>query len=211
MSSSRINDLQFNDLQVLIQVLKNIVSKGSFPHFHFCGPHSEDVLVFTNKVISEHYTNKSMVMQIHILDNVSESNLVQMITAFCNLQPVVADNDSKPKVIIIHQQNEHLTDNFVHFLEDRMTEKRVKFVFLTASMHVVPKVLINKMVSFTINPISLHKISKGVDQNDTFFKLINSPCDNNTLSDKIIQWSKLHSLSMPNLIYETWYNYIVNT
>ena len=47
-----------------------------------------------------------------------------------NQQAVVADNATKkPKVVIIHQQNETLTESFVHFLEDRMVEHRVKFVF----------------------------------------------------------------------------------
>ena len=196
--------------ELLVSVLKSIVSQGKFPHFHFCGPHSDDVLDVVNEVISDHYDNKSMIMQIHILDNISESHLVQMITAFCNLQPVVADNDTKPKVIIIHQQNESLNDNFVHFLEDRMSEKRVKFVFLTASMHVVPAVLLNKMVSFTIHPKSNSKI-KGtcVDSDDVFYKLINSNTDNNTYANIIIQWSQLHTLSIPSIIYDSWYENII--
>jgi len=193
---------------LLISVLKNIVYQGKFPHFHFCGPHSDDVLDVVNDVISDHYDNKSMIMQIHILDNISESHLVQMITAFCNLQPVVADNDTKPKVIIIHQQNESLNDNFVHFLEDRMSEKRVKFVFLTASMHVVPHVLLNKMVSFTIHPKEQRKpISSDCD--DIFYKLIHSNNDNHSYANIIIQWSNLHILSLPSLIYDTWYEHIV--
>jgi len=191
----------------LVSVLKNLVNKGIFPHFHFCGPHNEDVTNVVNEIISTHYTNKSMIMQVHILDNMSESHLVQLITAFCNLQPVVADVDcNKPKVVIIHQQNESLNDNLIHFLEDRMSEKRVKFVFITTSLHVVPSVLHNKMVSFTIHPKS---INKTFDINDTFYKIIhNTSSELEDFANNIIQWSKLHTLCIPAIIYDAWFDNI---
>ena len=190
----------------LIRVLKNLVNIGKFPHLHFCGPQNEDVLNVVNEVISDHYTNKSMIMQVHILDNMSESHLVQMITAFCQLQPVVADVDSnKPKVIIIHQQNETLNDNLIHFLEDRMSEKRVKFVFITSSMHVVPAVLLNKMVSFTIHPQSTNKST--FDTNDTFYKIINdTKLSLDDYAERIIQWSTLQTLCIPTIIYDAWFD-----
>ena len=199
------------DTKQLIQILKRIVEKGNFPHFHFCGPHNDDVLDFVNLVISDHYSNKSMIMQIHILDNISESHLVQMITAFCNLQAVVADNDIKPKVVIIHQQNESLTDNFVHFLEDRLTEKKVKFVFLTSSMHIIPNVLLNKLVSFTIHPKISPNDKDNNDSEDTFYKILNNNYnDFNILSKNVIDWSELHLLRLPTIIYENWYDIIIS-
>ena len=59
-----------------------------------------------------------MILEIHMLDNVSETSLVQMIQSFCGLQAVVSDFDNKPKLVIIHQQSEILTESFVHFLDN---------------------------------------------------------------------------------------------
>tara|TARA_Y100000389_G_scaffold103140_1_gene100048 strand:- start:15110 stop:15718 length:609 start_codon:yes stop_codon:yes gene_type:complete len=192
----------------IVSILKQIISCGTFPHFHFCGPNNDHILEIINSILSDFYHNKSMIMQIHVLDNLSESLLVQMITAFCNLQPVVANKDkNKPKIVIIHQQNEALTDNFIHFLEDRMSEKIVKFIFLTSSMHIVPTVLLNKMVSFTINSPNQ---TVHIDSADIFYNLLHSDIDDESiLASKIIDWSTLHTLRIPSIIYDMWYENII--
>lgn len=184
-----------------IEVIGDVVGGGHFPHLHFCGPHEDEVHELVKSIISPHYSNKSMLLDIHILDNVSESSLIQMINAFCNLKAVVADTTERPKIVVIHQQNEILTESFVHFLEDRMSEKQVKFVFLTSSMHIVPVVLTKKMVSFTIHP---KKVANTIDKEDNFYKLISSDQDDETLANKIIDWSDMHRLRIPTVIYDEW-------
>ena len=56
----------------------------------FCGPHENDVQTVVQSIISPHYENESMILEIHILDNQSESLLIQTITSFCDQQAVVA-------------------------------------------------------------------------------------------------------------------------
>ena len=116
-----------------IHTLSQLVEEGIFPHMRFCGPHENDVQTVVQSIISPHYENESMILEIHILDNQSESLLIQTITSFCDQQAVVAEVHRKPKIVILHQHNEILTECFVHFLEQRMVETRVKFIFLTTS------------------------------------------------------------------------------
>jgi hypothetical protein len=193
-----------------IEIMSDVIREGKFPHFHFCGPHENEVQNVVQSIISPHYKNKSLLLEIHILDNQSESLLIQMITAFCNLQAVVADNANIPKIIIIHQQSEILTESFIHFLEDRMTSIQVKFIFLTASMNVVPIILQNRMVSFTIHPKDKEITTKlsEIDDEDKFYKIINKIEDDDILAEKIISWSQVHCLRMPHVIYEELYERI---
>ena len=185
-----------------IYELSSIVKSGQFPHFHFCGPHENEVRELVQSIFTPHYTNKSMLLEIHVLDNTSESLLIQMINAFCNLKAVVTESTNRPKVIFIHQQNETLAESFVHFLEDRMTDKQVKFVFLTSSMYIVPGILTKKMVSFTIHPKN-SKVST-IDKEDVFYRLLSTDDDDDTIANNIIDWSDLHSLRIPNVIYDQW-------
>tara|TARA_B100001113_G_scaffold342378_1_gene328474 strand:- start:3560 stop:4126 length:567 start_codon:yes stop_codon:yes gene_type:complete len=187
-----------------------MVKDGIFPHLHLCGPHENDVRKVAHSIISPHYENKSLLLEIHILDNHSESLLVQTITSFCNQQAVVADNATKkPKVVIIHQQNETLTESFVHFLEDRMVEHRVKFFFLTTSSHITPSVLLNKMVSFIIHPIDISSRVGGVDKEDDFFKIIHNQTNDDALCNTILEWSELHCLRLSPIIYDKWRDVLV--
>ena len=188
-----------------IEIMSEVIREGNFPHFHFCGPHENEVQNVVEAIISPYYKNRSMLLEIHVL---SESLLIQMITAFCNLQAVVADNGNIPKLVIFHQQNETLTESFVHFLEDRMAEYHVKFIFLTTSMNVVPFILQNKMISFTIHPQNTVSKFGCIDLEDKFYNFINSDLDDNELSDKIIAWSDIHCLRMPRIIYEELYDTI---
>ena len=178
--------------KMFIETISSMVKDGIFPHLHLCGPHENDVRKVAHSIISPHYENKSLILEIHILDNHSESLLVQTITSFCNQQAVVADNATKkPKVVIIHQQNETLTESFVHFLEDRMVEHRVKFVFLTTSSHITPSVLLNKMVSFIIHPIDISSRVGGVDKEDDFFKIIHNQTNDESLCNTTVSYTHL--------------------
>ena len=188
----------------LISVLSDTIQSGVFSHYHFCGPHENDVQYVVNSIFRDHYVNKSFVLEIHILDNKGESALIQMIQSFCNLQAVVTGPDKKPKIVIIHQQNEILTENLVHFLENRMSDKHVKFVFMSNSMHIVPSILLSKMVSFIIHPFN-----KNI--NDDFYKIINSTKDDDIISNAIIEWSKLHCIKAPSIIYEEWQRHILSS
>ncbi len=196
--------------KMFIETIYSMVKDGIFPHLHLCGPHENDVRKVAHSIISPHYENKSLLLEIHILDNHSESLLVQTITSFCNQQAVVADNATKkPKVVIIHQQNETLTESFVHFLEDRMVEHRVKFVFLTTSSHITPSVLLNKMVSFIIHPIDISSRVGGVDKEDDFFKIIHNQTNDDALCNTILEWSELHCLRLSPIIYDKWRDVLV--
>ena len=202
-----------HSIDELIETLSATIEEGIFPHYHFCGPHENDVQYVATSVISPHYQNKSMVLEIHMLDNQSESSLIQMILSFCNLQAVVASTTKrKPKIVIIHQQNEALTESFVHFLDNKMVEKHVRFVFLTASMHIVPDILLNKLVSFTIHPLDSVSRIGNVDVEDVFYKILHDKdTDDATLADTIIEWSDLHCLRLPPVIYDQWYDDIVES
>ena len=112
-----------------ISTLSKSVKTGVFPNFHFCGSHENDVRYVVDSIFTPHYSNKSMILEVHMLDNVSETSLVQMIQSFCGLQAVVSDFDNKPKLVIIHQQSEILTESFIHFLDNKMVENHVKFIF----------------------------------------------------------------------------------
>ena len=190
-----------------INIISDVVGGGHFPHLHFCGPHEDEVNALVKSIISPHYSNKSMLLEVHILDNLSESSLIQMINAFCNLKAVVADTTKRPKIVVIHQQNETFTESFIHFLEDRMSEMQVKFVYLTSSMHIVPIVLTKKMVSFTIHP---KKVENILDKEDSFHKLITSDEDDEILAKKIIEWSDIHRLRIPSVIYDEWSNLLLH-
>lgn len=192
-----------------IETVNDVIKEGHFPHFHFCGPHENEVRSLAHSIVMQNYENRSMILEIHILDNQSESSLIQMITSFCNLQAVVENKSNKPKMVIVHQQNEILTESLVHFLEDRMTEHRVKFVYLTSSMHVVPGVLQNRMVSFTIHPESVSKLG-DVDSEDKFNSILNSKEEDDIIAEKLIEWSELNHLRVPHDIYEQWYDDIMN-
>tara|TARA_Y100000748_G_scaffold303415_1_gene308498 strand:- start:1522 stop:2139 length:618 start_codon:yes stop_codon:yes gene_type:complete len=193
-----------------VNTISSMVKDGVFPHFHLCGPHENDVRKVAHEIISPHYINKSFILEIHILDNHSESLLVQTIKSFCHQQAVVTENNNRrPKVVIIHQQNETLTESFVHFLEDRMAEHRVKFVFLTTSSHITPSVLLNKMVSFIIHPLDISTRVGGVDKEDDFYNIIHSETDDEKLSKTILEWSELHCLRLSPTIYEKWREVLV--
>tara|TARA_Y100000768_G_C23983085_1_gene687048 strand:+ start:2512 stop:3138 length:627 start_codon:yes stop_codon:yes gene_type:complete len=196
-----------------VKTISLMIKKDVFPHLHFCGPHENDVQSVVQDIVSPHYENRSMLLEIHILDNHSESLLVQTIKSFCNQQAVVADENKKPKVVIIHQHNEILTESFVHFLEDRMVDQRVKFIFLTTSTHTTPPVLLNKMVSFIIHPQNFSERVGGVDREDDFYNIINKKeikQDDETLYEKILEWSELHTIRIPPIFYDKWRDILVN-
>ena len=80
-------------------------------------------------------------------------------------------------------------------------------------MHVVPSILLNKLVSFTINPKNIlkNKNINNEDNEDIFYKILNTKYDDfNILSKKVIKWSELHILRLPSIIYDSWYNIITS-
>lgn len=192
-----------------VNTLSELVRDGEFPNLHFSGPHENEVQEVAHSIIYPHYKNRSLLLEIHILDNHSESVLVNMIHSFCKQQPVVAENERKRKLVVIHQQNEILSETFVHFLEDRMAEQHTNFVFLTVSAHITPKVLLKKMVTFIIHPLNASSKLGGVDMEDIFSKILQYE-DDDTLADKILEWNELHSLVLPPMIYDEWRGAIVN-
>ena len=61
------------------------------------------------------------------------------------------------------------------------------------------------MVSFVIHPqdSSLRRVG-GIDKEDAFYNIIHSKCEDDELSHTIMEWSELHCLRLPPVIYEKW-------
>ena len=66
------------------------------------------------------------------------------------------------------------------------------------------------MVSFVIHPkdSSIRRVG-GIDKEDEFYNIIHKDCDDDELSNKIVEWSELHCLRVPPVLYEKWRNVFV--
>lgn len=192
------------NIEFLINSLKCMLEKQEFPHIHLSGPISQDIEYVYKNIIEDIYTQNSMVLEVQVLDNNSESILINTINAFCSQKSVMSNSKIQKKIVIIHQHNEILTDSLVHYLEDRLVENQVIFLLLSSSFHVAPEYLLKKMVSFRIHPKKNLLRNNTLENYDEFYKIIDEDLSEINLMNKIVDWCDIHSKKIPCKIYEKW-------
>lgn len=190
------------DVESLIETLKSMLKRQELPHMHLCGPHSQDIEYVYKSIIEDIYTQNSMVLEVQVLDNNSESILINTINAFCSQKSVMLNLKIRKKIVIIHQHNEILTDSLVHYLEDRLVENQAGFLLLSSSFHVAPDFLLKKMVSFRIHPKNF--VLRNLENYDDFYDVLEEDLSESKLSNKIEDWCDIHSMKIPSKIYEKW-------
>ncbi len=196
-------EINNKNVEFLIESLKCMLEKQEFPHIHLSGPHSQDIEYIYKNIIEDIYDTNSMVLEVQVLDNNSESILINTINAFCSQKSVMLNSKTKKKIVIIHQHNEILTDSLVHYLEDRLVENQVIFILLSSSFHVAPEYLLKKMVSFRIHP-KTNYVRNNFENYDDFYQILEEDLSESNLSNKIEDWCNIHSMKIPCKIYEKW-------
>ena len=130
-------------------------------------------------------------LNVHILDNNGDTSLITLISNFFELKSI--KQSDFPKIVVIHQQNEQLTENFINFLEQKLNSKNVKFIFISANQHVIPKSIMKKTINFIITS------SDGDTVDESIYDMNNMRLSKTTIEKH--ELSKLRN-QIPIEIYE---------
>ena len=162
-----------------MDIVKNIRllhTENIFYNYVFSGDTAK-ISDIVNAIFDDDHNN---LLNVHILDNSGDTSLIQFISNFLELKSI--RRSDFPKIVVIHQQNEYLTDNFVNFLEQKLNSKTVKFVFLSSNQHVIPESILKKTINFIITSSGGDDTVESTYDEKSCMKLAKSTVEKHELS-----------------------------
>jgi hypothetical protein len=204
-----------------IKYMSDSIVRGITPNMHLYGPNEHQVTSTMQMMIANHYCHSDLLLEIHLPEPDIESSTSEKLAAFCNLSPIITQLNRIPKLVVLHQYGESMSDALVYVIDTLLSLDHIRFILMTSSLHSVPFILRNKLTSFIVHPEQteqsqqiqqteqteqiLDQMEIEIRSEDHFSNLlINEQYSENELAEKIIEWSQLHCLRIPNIIYDAW-------
>jgi hypothetical protein len=144
------------------------------PNFYFYGPDEDKIYLIVHTFLTKIYKSlkPNMILELNLSGEMAFDvvNICDIIIQFCSLKSFFR-SDNLPKVLLLIQNNEKISDAIVSILEDISSDQYIRVIIISNNLHTLSPIIKPKLMTLMIprsqyvdnsklNYISLHDQNK---------------------------------------------------